>query len=173
MINLMTEGMLTAKHLFPNELSAYEFDEIRYLRSTMHELRKREMMGVDVSTEIADALRYSGKYQSLEKSLREITASVPSEKTFVRSIRSMIGKLLGMRIRTQIHALKLRQKLRRGYAHRGFEARGDDFGFSNILECSKFLERWVATPNKGEWQGVLARARNKSAAKDASSYIEA
>ena len=45
MCNLMAEGMLTAKSLFPKEFQAYEFDEVRYLRSSMAELRKRQDLG--------------------------------------------------------------------------------------------------------------------------------
>ena len=40
MCNLMAEGMLTAKSLFPEEFESYQFDELEYLRKTLAELRK-------------------------------------------------------------------------------------------------------------------------------------
>jgi glycosyltransferase involved in cell wall biosynthesis len=147
MINLMTEGMLTAKHLFPNEFATYEFDERRYLRSTMRELRKREALGVDVSAEINETLQYSSKYPDMESDLRNTNGREESKKaSLVHLIRSGIEKSLGRKVRERIHAFQLRQQLERGMAGQRFRASGDAFGFSNILECSKFFDKWVVTP---------------------------
>lgn len=145
MTNLMAEGMLTAKHLFADEFAPYEFDELRYLRATMSELRRRQALGVDVSAEIDDTLRYSRKSPAMEKELREIKGPpAESEKeSFAQLIRAGIGKLGGRKIRDRILAHKLGQKLENGEASQGFRASGDDFGFSDILGCSKFFEKYV------------------------------
>jgi glycosyltransferase involved in cell wall biosynthesis len=144
MVNLITEGMLTAKHLFPTEFAPYEFDEIRYLQRTMRELRKREAQGVDVSAEIDETLRYSSKYPSIESDLRK---TEPTEKeSLIHSIRSGFGKLLGPTIRGRIWAFQLRQTLEKGEAGHGFHASGDAFGFANILECARFFNRYVVKP---------------------------
>lgn len=144
MINLMAEGMLTAKHLFPKEFASYEFDELRYLRATMSELRRRRAMGVDVSAEIDDTLRYARKYPSMDKELCEITAPKESEENgFVQLIRAGIGKLGARQIRERILAFQLGHKLQKGEACQGFHASGEAFEFSDILGCSKFFEKYV------------------------------
>jgi glycosyltransferase involved in cell wall biosynthesis len=145
MVNLITEGMLTAKHLFPNEFAPYEFDEIRYLQKTMGELRKREAQGVDVSAEIDEALRYSSKYPSIESDLRK-TERPTGKESLIHSIRSGFGKLLGPTIGGRIRAFQLRQRLEKGEAGHGFHASGGAFGFANILECSRFFNRYVVKP---------------------------
>jgi hypothetical protein len=154
MINLMAEGMLTAKHLFPIEFATYQFDEFGYLQNTMRELRQRQAMGVDVSAEIEEALRYSSKYPSLENELRESKA--PPERK-----KEGLGKLVGRRIREQIHTFRLGQKLKRGDGSQGFRASGYDFGFSDILGCSKFLEKYVAAPESNTFR--IQPSRNPTA----------
>jgi glycosyltransferase involved in cell wall biosynthesis len=139
--NLMAEGILTAKHLFPKEFAAYEFDEIRYLRSTMAELRERQTLGVDVSEEIEDVLRYTVKYPAL---LKQFEVPVPAQsRTLSARIRSTVGDLGGRALRERINALRLARKLKRGDGSSNFRASGKHFGFSNILECTEFLSRTV------------------------------
>ena len=139
--NLMAEGMLTAKNLFPQEFAAYEFDEVQYLRSTMAELRRRQTLGVDVSEEIADVLRYAIKYPALLKQF-EAPATAQRGRLSAR-IRSTVGDLGGRTLRERINALRLARKLQRGAGSFGFHAFGKHFGFSNILECTEFLSHTV------------------------------
>jgi len=155
-INLIAEGILTAKHLFPREFASYEFDELNYLRGVMHELRRRQALGVDVSAEIDETLRYSSKYPSLDRELRETKASSRYQKdSFVQLSRSAVGKLVGRKIRQRIHSSRLAQELKRGEVGQGFKISGDNFCFSNILECSQFLQKSAITP-KLEALGVKA-----------------
>ena len=74
--NLMAEGMLTAKSLFPHEFADYEFDEAAYLRSTIKELISRRSMGVDVREAIDDALAYAAKDPSALEDLRRLGIGV-------------------------------------------------------------------------------------------------
>jgi glycosyltransferase involved in cell wall biosynthesis len=141
MCNLMAEGMLTAKRLFPQELAAYEFDELNYLRQTMVELRKRQALGVDVSTEIAETVQYAAKFPSLimEFSIAEPAAQPEETDLLLRRIRLAVGEHGGRRVRQRIQAYRLAQRLERGAVDSGFRAFGEDFGFSDILECAQFL----------------------------------
>src|SRR5262245_833923 len=147
MCNLMAEGMLTAKSLFPKEFQAYEFDEVRYLRSSLAELRTRQGLGVDVSKEIKDAIDYAAKYPGLAEEFR-----APSERvekgTLKRRIRSKIGDLGARAVRDRIAVFQLAQKLEQGGAPSGFRAFGKDFGFSDILECVEFLAHYLPNPAK-------------------------
>ena len=137
LVNLMAEGMLTAKNLFSDEFAPYEFDEFRYLERTMLELRRRQAMGVDVSSEIDETLRYAGKYPSRESELRAITAPTEHENDRLR-------KLVGHNVSKRIRTFQLSRKLTKGEACRGFRASGKDFGFFDVLGCSEFLEKYVA-----------------------------
>jgi len=148
MCNLMAEGMLTAKHLFPKEFRSYEFDEVRYLRSSLTELRKRQDLGVDVSKEIADAISYAAKYPGLSAELEAAPQAVV-KNTLKGRIRSKIGDLGARTLRERIAVYQLAQKLEQGGAGSGFRAFGKDFGFSDILGCVEFLGRClVNTPKK-------------------------
>ena len=138
MCNLMAEGMLTAKSLFPKEFEAYEFDETKYLKKTIEELRKRKTLGVDVSNEIEDVMRYAAKYPALLRQFQALPA--PAENVTAR-IRSTIGDLGVRAVRKRITIHLLTQKLERGTAHSGFQASGKDFAFSDILGCTEFLSR--------------------------------
>ena len=148
MCNLMAEGMLTAKSLFPKEFEAYEFDEVRYLRRSMAELRKRQDLGVDVSKEIKDAIAYAAKYPGLVEEF-EAPAKAVVKNTLKGRIRSKIGDLGARTVRERIAAYQLAQKLEQGGARSGFKAFGKDFSFSDILGCVEFLGRYlVTTPEK-------------------------
>jgi hypothetical protein len=139
--NLMAEGMLTAKSLFPHEFEAYEFDEVQYLRSTMRELSRRRSLGVEVTVETDDALRYAIKYPALVEELQRLIEQGPLDRTnpLLQSFRSLARKLGLSTLRRRAHAYRLGQKLAQGAAHSGFSASGDDFGFTNVLGCAEFL----------------------------------
>ncbi len=145
MCNLMAEGILLAKSQFPEELAPYEFNEVNYLRKTMTELRRRRAMGVDVSAEIDNALRYSQKYPSLseEFSKDEAINSQDWGKQLFRRLRSTAADLGGRTLRRRINAYQLTQKLKRGPVRSGFAVYGEDFGFNDIVECAKFIDRIV------------------------------
>ena len=154
MCTLMAEGMLTAKSLFPREFASYEFDEGEYIRKTMAELRKRRSMGVDVSAEIEDAMRYANKYPALIDEIKAAEgANGNTAKTPLSSrLRSAIGDLGGRAVRRRIRVKRLSQKLERGTLDSGFHTFGDDFAFGDILECAEFLTSKVirATDKKFE-----------------------
>jgi hypothetical protein len=145
MCNLMAEGILLAKDQFREELAPYEFGEARYLRKTVAELKRRSAIGVDVSAEMEDALRYSQKYPSLseEFSKDETTISQDWGKRLFRRLRSTAADLGGRTLRRRINTYQVAQKLRRGPMRSGFAAYGDDFGFNDIVECAKFIDRIV------------------------------
>ena len=148
MCNLMAEGMLTAKNLFPKEFRTYEFDEVCYLRSSLAEMRTRQSLGVDVSEEIRDAIDYAAKYPGLAEEFKAPSERVV-KRTLKRRIRSKIGDLGARTVRERIAAYQLAQKLAQGGARSGFSAFGKDFGFSNILGCVEFLGRYlVSAPEK-------------------------
>jgi len=147
MCNLVAEGMLTAKSLFPKEFQAYEFDEVRYLRSSMAELKRRQALGVDVSREMKDAIGYAVKYPGLAEEFEAPLEGVV-KRTLKGRIRSKIGDLGVRTVRERIAAYQLAQKLERGGAHSGFTAFGKDFGFSDILGCVEFLGRYLPTTPK-------------------------
>ena len=103
MCNLIAEGVLTAKRLFPKEFEAYEFDEVRYLRSTMAELKQRQILGVDVSKEIKEAMGYAAKYPGLMEEFEAPSEDVV-KKTLKGRIRSKIGDLGARTVRERIAA---------------------------------------------------------------------
>jgi hypothetical protein len=138
MANLMAEGMLTAKSLFPQEFSPYEFDEENYFRGSIEELKRRQALGVDVSTELEEAMRYAAKYPAL---LEEFNATKkPVEKsTLSQRIRSTIGDLGARTVRERIAAHRLGHTLEGTGMHAGFRALGINSRFSDILGCAEFL----------------------------------
>lgn len=145
MCNLMAEGMLMAKSLFPEEFSPYEFSEVNYIRSTVKELRKRQAMGVDVSAETEDALRYSQKYPALAEEFRGDPPTPPDgeKNSLTARLRTTVGDLGGRTLRRRINAYQLAQKLQRRHVHAKFVAHGEDFGFRDIVGCAEFLMRNV------------------------------
>jgi len=145
MCNLMAEGILLAKSQFPEELAPYEFNEVNYLRKTMRELRRRSAMGVDVSAEMDNALRYSQKYPSLSEEFSKDEAITRQDwgKRLFRRLHSTAAALGGRMLRRRINAYQLTQKLTRGPMRSGFAAHGEDFGFKDIVECAKFIDRIV------------------------------
>ena len=145
MCNLMAEGILLAKSQFPEELARYEFNEVHYLRKTIIELRRRRAMGVDVSAEMDNALRYSQKYPSLSEEFRKDEAINSQDwgKQLFRRLRSTAADLGGRTLRRRINAYQFTQKLKRGPVRSGFAVYGEDFGFNDIVECAKFIDRIV------------------------------
>jgi glycosyltransferase involved in cell wall biosynthesis len=141
MCNLMAEGMLTAKGLFPKEFEPYAFDELGYLRETMKELRKRQGLGVDVSAEMDETRRYAGKYPALleEWAAPEASTQATGTEVLLRRLRSTVGDLGARTLRQRVRTYRLAQELAQGIMASGFQASGDDFGFSDILGCAEFL----------------------------------
>lgn len=142
--NLMAEGMLTAKSLFPEEFAAYEFDEENYLRGSIAELKKRQALGVDVSKELEEAMCYAAKYPALVEELNTKPKAVEKNRLTQR-IRSTIGDLGARKVRDRIAVFQLAQKLEGTGTHSGFRADGKDFGFSDILECADFLADHISS----------------------------
>jgi hypothetical protein len=159
MCNLMAEGMLTAKNLFPDEFANYEFDEVHYLRRTFKELRKREGLGVDVSVEMNDLRRYAVKYPALlrEFDVRQRNGSTPVKERLARGLRATIGDLGARAMRRRLKASQLARQLDRGELHSKFSAFGEDFGFFNVLECAKFLSRVLSKADDKADPGIAFR----------------
>jgi hypothetical protein len=141
--NLMAEGMLLGKKLFPEELQPYPFDELQYLRRTMKELASRRAMGVDVDKEIQEALEYSGKYPSLKAELMmpagDEAANQPSP------LRKLARTLKLNRLQNRLENFNEVRRIKRGQVKAGFIASGTDFGFHDALGCAAFLSRVTST----------------------------
>ena len=149
MCNLMAEGMLTAKSLFPKEFESYEFDGRQYLRKTWGELKRRAALGVDVSTEMDDLRTYAAKCPGFAQELDALQLNGLSDGTerVVRRLRAAIGNLGVRRLRQQIRASQLARRLEVGAIGSGFYASGDHFGFADVLGCAKFLQRAIDNCN--------------------------
>jgi Glycosyl transferase family 2 len=143
--NLMAEGMLTAKSLFPNEFTDYQFDEVGFLRGTMQQLIGRRSVGVDVNPEIDEAITYAAKYPSLVEELKaQLQAKPAKASVLMQQLRSTVGDLGVRSLRRRVRVHQVAQRLEKGELHSGFSVSGDDFGFSDILGCADFLGTHVA-----------------------------
>ena len=144
--NLMAEGMLTAKHLFPKEFDGFEFDERSYINATRRELLRRRALGVDVSAEMTDVVQYAkAKHPSLLVEFDKFDAQArPSTADVVmKSLRSVGGNLGVRSLRRRLRAFQLAQNLENGTQRTRFSASGDDFGFNDIVGCAEFLGAYV------------------------------
>jgi glycosyltransferase involved in cell wall biosynthesis len=142
--NLMAEGMLTAKHLFPAEFASFEFDEVQYLRATMEMLSARRAIGVDVAVEMDETLQYAAKYPALAEELRKRYHSEPALTTrVVGHVRTIVADFRSRAVHTRARGYLLARRLRNGDRFGAFWAPGDQFGFSDILGCAEFLSRSV------------------------------
>ena len=83
--NLMAEGMLLGKQMFPDELRPFPFDEQQYLRRTMKELSSRQAMGVDVESRDAGAPRLRGEVSVAEGRVAGAREERPDRVTIRRS----------------------------------------------------------------------------------------
>jgi glycosyltransferase involved in cell wall biosynthesis len=137
--NLMAEGLLLGKRLFPEELSSYPFDEQHYLRKTMNELRRRKAMGVEVSREIEELLTYVAKYPALAE---ELTAASKNGFGDHPSAAKRVARGLGLHhLRRRMDAKQEVKKINSGRVKDGFVASGEDFGFGDAVECADFVLR--------------------------------
>ncbi len=149
MCNLIAEGILTAKKLFPKEFEPYSFDEAQYLRATQWELMDREALGVDVSAEMEEINLYLKRNSDLaaEMARREALEEGNHSKTFWQTVRSSLGDLGLRRIRARIvkpkqireRTVQDAQKVKRGEVNSGLKIFGEDFGFQDILGGAQFL----------------------------------
>jgi glycosyltransferase involved in cell wall biosynthesis len=159
--NLMAEGMLTAKNLFPKEFAGFEFDEVRYLRASMAMLCERRALGVDVASEIEEAVRYAQKYPGLGEELKRQQQSdeQPRAKKAMTVLRTAIGNLGVRKLRRRIRAHQLSQDLKRVAGQSSFSASGQDFGFRDILGCAEFVGALVTRSwNRQRPSGAQAAA---------------
>jgi hypothetical protein len=144
--NLMAEGMLLAKRMFPDELRAFTFDEHQYLRKTMNELRMRAAMGVDVHREMQEALHYAEKYPEFRA---ELVSRNGNGSTNGISPLLKIGRAIGLnRVRQHVHAFAEVRKIRQGKVQAGFQASGADFGFHDAVGCAAFVSRVTSLQNE-------------------------
>jgi glycosyltransferase involved in cell wall biosynthesis len=143
--NLMAEGMLLGKRMFPDELQPFPFDEQQYLRRTMRELSSRRAMGVDVDRELQELLEYASKYPALKAELLAPTEhGLNGQESVLRSLAKTLG--LG-RVHGRLDAFREARRIRRGEVKSGFLASGGDFGFSDALGCADFLSKVTSSVN--------------------------
>jgi len=137
--NLMAEGMLLGKKMFPDELRPFPFDEQQYLRSTMKELRRRVAMGVDVSREMEELRAYAQKYPALTAEFN----APPKRGLMDRdSAIRQFARAVGLNLLSQrLHAYKEGRKIKSGQIKSGFAVSGGDFGFDDALGCAHFIAR--------------------------------
>jgi glycosyltransferase involved in cell wall biosynthesis len=157
MCNLMAEGMLTAKSLFPNEFQAYEFDESQYLRRSMIELRQRDLLGVDVSREIGELVSYAAKYPLVAEELK--TKPFRRRSRLAHRVHAVLADLGGRTLRQRVSRYQRACGLPRGSVRSGFSAAGEDFGFCNILGCTDFLARTINKAAGGAMMPNLEAAK--------------
>jgi len=144
--NLMAEGMLLAKRLFPDELSEFPFDEHEYLRKTMHELHSRAAMGVEVDAEMRELLQYASRYPALQAEL--ISNNGNGNGGVGDSYLRKAAKTLGLHhVRRRMLGFSEARKIRRGDIKSGFHISGETFGFSDAVGCADFLFRVTARSN--------------------------
>ena len=155
MVNLMAEGILTAKELFPQEFQDYQFDEEKYMVDTWAELKSRKSLGVDVSREMQDLVDHLDKYPQLLKNVvEEGQADAGNNKPLWFRIRGAVGDL---GLRDLRDRKENRLKVQGGDIRTGFKISGDDFRFSNIVEAANALERLIAaSKDDQEKPGVLS-----------------
>ena len=154
--NLVAEGLLMAKKLYPKELERYTFDVAQYTIETLNELTKRKRMGVNVSHEIAEVKAYLTKNPALKKEISQRQQLV--KKPFWRRVRSQIGDLGAYRLTEKVRMpKKIRkitstgaEKVRRGEVNTGLKISGADFGFHDILGAAKFLTGFIPKERKIE-----------------------
>jgi glycosyltransferase involved in cell wall biosynthesis len=141
--NMWAEGILTAKHLLPEELGGYELDEVAYLRSTARQLARRGALGVDVSREMDEFAWHLRQNPALSIA---IDALERNERGWWQRLRSSIGNAGARKLRGRIRANRKIRNLRRGDARSGFSVPGAAFGFGNVLESAGFLARVTPPP---------------------------
>jgi hypothetical protein len=143
--NLIAEGLLLGQKMFPDLLASYPFDERRYLRATLIELRSRKAMGVDVEREIQEVLHYADKYPALKKDLARLAAAPAAEPVSAgRKLARALRLNLAYR---RIKALNQILKIKRGEVTSGFMVAGDDFGFSDAVGCANFVSGVTSVTN--------------------------
>lgn len=141
--NLMAEGMLLGKQLFPEELRPFPFDEQQYLKSTMRELRMRKAMGVDVDREMNEALEYADKYPSLKAEfLSPERNGLMGQNSAVRKLARTVGV---SRVYRRLKTLMDGRKIKRRQVNSGFRVSGGDFGFNDAVGCADFLSRVMSS----------------------------
>jgi len=159
--NLVAEGLLTAKKLYPKELERYTFDEAQYTIETMIELTKRKRMGVNVSREIAEVKNYLVKNPALKQEV--LQRQQLTKKTLWKRVRSQIGDIgayrLTEKIRIPMRIKKITtagaEKVRRGEVNTGLKISGTDFDFHDILGAARFLAGSIAEDKKIEAPDAL------------------
>jgi glycosyltransferase involved in cell wall biosynthesis len=137
--NLMAEGLLLGKKLFPEELAPYPFEEQQYLRRTMRELMGRQSIGVDVTREICELMTYADAHPALKAELLAVRSNGSGARW--HSVRRL-ARTLGLdRVRQRVDLLQENRKVARGDVKAGFTVSGDDFGFDDALGCAVFISR--------------------------------
>jgi glycosyltransferase involved in cell wall biosynthesis len=140
--NLMAEGLLLGKQLFPDELAAFPVDEQHYLRRTMRELKHREAIGVEVHRELGELLDYAQKYPVLKA---ELLSPPPNGHGHTSPLRGLARTLGLSRVARRLRARAELRRINRGDVRSGFRVSGGDAGFTDALGCADFVARVTAS----------------------------
>lgn len=140
--NLMAEGLLLGKQLFPDELAAFPVDEQHYLRRTMRELKHREAIGVEVHRELGELLDYAQKYPVLKA---ELLSPPPNGHGHTSPLRGLARTLGLSRVARRLRARAELRRINRGDVRSGFHVSGGDAGFTDALGCADFVARVTAS----------------------------
>jgi hypothetical protein len=173
MSNHRAEGYLTAKHLFPDMFSQFEFNWRRYLLGALKELRERESRGVAAGQEIEELKSYVARAHPhlLDELNRDERARQEARRRTVwhqmrgaigdrglRHVRDQLAERRLARERTQLGAARVRA----GQTRNGFMVAGKDVGFHDILGSADFLGRIVAEGPSSELAGAARREPRES-----------
>ena len=144
--NLMAEGMLLGKQMFPDELRPFPFDEQQYLRSTMKELSSRRAMGVDVGPEIAGAPGLREKVSSAEGGVAGAGEERPDRSRFGDP---KAGQDAGPESHPdqRLDAFKEVQEDQARPGQVRLHGSGGDFGFDDAVGCASFISRVTSPVN--------------------------
>lgn len=147
--NLMAEGILTAKKLYPKELERFKFDEAQYVMNTIEELEIRRKQKVDVSREVNEIKTYLQKNSTLNEEINRKYQFYGNKRngSILRKLKSKLGDLGLRQIKQELLSpIKLKRianadakKVKSGQINGGLRILGDNFGFNDIIGGAKFL----------------------------------
>ena len=139
----MAEAILRAKDLFPAELDEYRFSEAGYVRRMVTELSQRLTLGVDVTDDLDELVKYLVRspellYRVFNPGGSRTSRSSVSPGLLRRTVRTL-GRRAPEGLRGRVKEYQQAREHRQRGEIPGFEVSGDDFGFDDILGCASFL----------------------------------
>ena len=141
--NLMAEAILRAKDLFPAELDEYRFSEAGYVRRMVTELSQRLTLGVDVTDDLDELVKYLVRSPELLYHVFNPGGSRTSQSSVSPGLLRRTVRTLGRRapegLRGRVKEYQQAREHRQRGEIPGFEVSGDDFGFNDSLGCASFI----------------------------------